>query len=147
MARFRHAGAGLNFDWQDGGRWSSGSEAKLENGDWIRVKPHRGRWEYHLFGPPTSHDDPEVAGKTGVMFFSGYGDKPAMAAEILGQRVGVDGLDSHEEAQREAERHYMGIAHTRRGRKPPAGDPSRYDGINAPRPLDDDFGDIFGDQS
>jgi hypothetical protein len=122
MARFRHlhAAEGLDLDWRQNDKWSSGTEARLENGDWISVKPHRGRWEYHLYGPPMPHDHPEHQGRTGVMFFTGYGDKPAMSAEILGRRTGADGLGSHGEAQRAAEEHYKSL--DRRGAAPPARD-------------------------
>lgn len=148
MARFRHLhasgeGGGLSFDWQPQDKWSSGTEAKLENGDWISVKPHRGRWEYHLFGPPMPHDHPEHQGKTGVMFFSGYGDKPAMSAEILGRRTGADGLDSHEEAKQAAEEHYKSL--NRSGMATSSGfDYDKYFDDAKGAPLDDDFGDIFG---
>lgn len=147
MAKFRRRSAGadgLHFDWQAPDRWSSGSEAKLENGDWIMVKPHLGRWEYHLFGPPLDHDDPQVLGKPGYMFFSGYGEKPAMAAEILGRREWRDGLDTHEEAQRAAEQHYLSLNRTTQGRSS-IDSGVDYDALLKPAPLNDDFGDIFGE--
>ena len=147
MAKFRrlHAadGNGLDFDWQRPDKWSVGTEAKLENGDWISVKPHRGRWEYHLYGPPMPHDHPDYQGKTGVMFFSGYGDKPAMAAEILGRRTGAEGLGSHEEAQRAAEEHYKSL--DRGGMAASSGfDYDKFFNEAKGDPLDDDFGDFGG---
>lgn len=120
MARFRHLrtadGDGLRFDWRPSDLWTDASKAQLENGDWLHVKPHHGRWEYSLYGPtrPERPFDPHPD----LAYFSGVDGRPGFAAMRLGDRKGVHALGSLEEAQRAAEEHYLGL--NRKGATPSA---------------------------
>lgn len=114
MARFRHLRTadeqGLDFDWQPRDDSRHGSQALLENGDWLEVSRHvpardpREIWEYTLMGPAVPHDElPGAARMSPSRGGAGTGHP------ILGQGAGVNGFDSHEEAQQAAETHYKAL--------------------------------------
>lgn len=155
MAKMRRRQAadegGFSFDWQPLDDDRKGSRAFLENGDLMEVSLHvphinpREIWEYTLMGPAMSHADLYRTPPGNARMSPSRGG-PGTGHPILGQGAGVNGFNSHDEARRAAEEHYKSL--NRKGMATSSGfDYDKFFDQDKSAPLDDDFGDIFGDKS
>lgn len=161
MARFRHHAAedGLRFEWGPSELRSRGTQAKLENGDWIHVTPHSRShhglpdvWEYTMYGMPiTDYDPADIPNETNMSYWSSNPTTgaPGFKAPVLGDAHGVHGFESEHEAKKAAEEHYLSLDLS--------GRPSGMGGVDYDKFFDGghgssgvdfgdfDYGDIFGE--